>query len=128
MGSNNNAAANGPTKEELLKKWEDYIERIVYSDRYSDDTYEYRHVILPKPLLKLIPKQYFNPDDSGTLRLLAEQEWRSLGITQSLGWVHYEVHTPEPHVLLFRRDKNFQAPVPHAVNGKPVAQQVKNRK
>jgi len=127
MGSNN-AAANGPTKEELLKKWEDYIERIVYSDRYSDDTYEYRHVILPKPLLKLIPKQYFNPDDSGTLRLLAEQEWRSLGITQSLGWVHYEVHTPEPHVLLFRRDKNFQAPVPHAVNGKPVAQQVKNRK
>lgn len=112
MGSNNNAVANGPTKEELLKKWEDYIERygpvsthsctwssygslrrIVYSDRYSDDTYEYRHVILPKPLLKLIPKQYFNPDDSGTLRLLAEQEWRSLGITQSLGWVHYEVHS-----------------------------------
>jgi cyclin-dependent kinase regulatory subunit CKS1 len=42
--------------------------------------------------LKLIPKQYFNPDDSGVLRLLSEQEWRGIGITQSLGWEHYEVH------------------------------------
>ncbi|ETW86190.1 hypothetical protein HETIRDRAFT_43527, partial [Heterobasidion irregulare TC 32-1] len=73
----------------------------------SDDEYEYRHVILPKPLFKLIPKQYFNADDSGTLRLLTEPEWRGIGITQSLGWVHYEVHAPEPHVLLFRRLKNF---------------------
>jgi cyclin-dependent kinase regulatory subunit CKS1 len=100
--------------------------RIHYSERYSDDDYEYRHVILPKPLLKLIPKQYFNPDDSGVLRLLSEAEWRGIGITQSLGWEHYEVHgecswvstwivsnafvsAPEPHVLLFRRAKNFDA-------------------
>lgn len=69
-----------------------YIERIRYSDRYSDDEFEYRHVILPKLLLKLIPKQFFNPDESGTLRLLSEQEWRGIGITQSLGWQHYEVH------------------------------------
>lgn len=66
--------------------------RIHYSERYSDDEFEYRHVILPKPLLKLIPKQYFNPDESGVLRLLAENEWRGIGITQSLGWEHYEVH------------------------------------
>jgi cyclin-dependent kinase regulatory subunit CKS1 len=101
--------------------------RIHYSERYSDEDYEYRHVILPKPLLKLIPKQYFNPDDSGVLRLLSEVEWRGIGITQSLGWEHYEVHgtylhssgvsgsdrctriAPEPHVLLFRRAKNFDA-------------------
>jgi cyclin-dependent kinase regulatory subunit CKS1 len=101
--------------------------RIHYSERYSDDEFEYRHVILPKPLLKLIPKQYFCPDDSGVLRLLSENEWRGIGITQSLGWVHYEVHgpsyhplhrgssdseqpaAPEPHVLLFRRAKNFDA-------------------
>jgi hypothetical protein len=25
------------------------------------------------------------------------------GVQQSMGWVHYEVHTPEPHILLFRR-------------------------
>lgn len=68
------------------------IYRIHYSDRYSDDHYEYRHVILPKQLLKMIPKQYFSPDDSGTLRLLEEHEWRGIGITQSLGWEHYEVH------------------------------------
>ena len=66
--------------------------RIHYSDRYSDDEYEYRHVILPKQLLKMIPKEYFNDDDSGTLRLLEENEWRGIGITQSLGWEHYEVH------------------------------------
>jgi len=37
------------------------------------------------------------------MRILAEDEWRGIGITQSLGWEHYEVHAPEPHVLLFRR-------------------------
>ena len=100
---------------------------IHYSDRYSDEEYEYRHVILPKPLFKMIPKAYFNPDDPGVLRLLSEAEWRGIGITQSLGWEHYEVHgmlaaspffihlsdstamhsiAPEPHVLLFRRAKN----------------------
>ena len=68
------------------------LSRIHYSDRYSDDQYEYRHVILPKPLFKLIPKSYFNNDDSGTLRLLADHEWRGIGIQQSLGWVHYEIH------------------------------------
>jgi cyclin-dependent kinase regulatory subunit CKS1 len=30
-------------------------------------------------------------------------EWRSIGVTQSRGWVHYEVHKPEPFILLFRR-------------------------
>lgn len=36
-------------------------------------------------------------------RLLTENEWRSLGVQQSRGWVHYEIHKPEPHILLFRR-------------------------
>ena len=66
--------------------------RIVYSNRYSDDRYVYRHVILPKQLLKMIPKQFFADDDSGCLRLLSEEEWRALGIAQSRGWAHYEVH------------------------------------
>jgi cyclin-dependent kinase regulatory subunit CKS1 len=69
------------------------ILRIHYSDRYSDDEYEYRHVILPKPFLKYLPKQFFMPDKSGTLRLLQEPEWRAIGVAQSFGWEHYEVHS-----------------------------------
>jgi cyclin-dependent kinase regulatory subunit CKS1 len=37
-------------------------------------------VQLPKQMLKVIPKDYF--DARGTLRLLWEEEWRALGITQ----------------------------------------------
>jgi len=96
-------------KEAEAEKIKEYIANIHYSDRYSDDEYEYRHVILPKPLFKMIPKTYFNSDDPGVLRLLSEAEWRGIGITQSLGWEHYEVHAPEPHVLLFRRPKNFDS-------------------
>ena len=88
----------------------------------------------------MIPKTYFSPDDPGVLRLLSEAEWRGIGITQSLGWEHYEVHgaltcfhtsrvflmpppvAPEPHVLLFRRAKNFDsqaAQQPQAHDGQP---------
>jgi cyclin-dependent kinase regulatory subunit CKS1 len=71
-------------------------------------------------MLKVIPREYFD-DSKGTLKLLWEEEWRGLGITQvgelsgiqemrssantsfqSLGWEHYEVHEPEPHILLFK--------------------------
>lgn len=58
-----------------------FQEEIHYSARYNDDDYEYRHVILPKLMLKAIPKDYFD-HESGTLRLLHEDEWRGLGITQ----------------------------------------------
>ena len=49
--------------------------------RYNDDHYEYRHVQLPKAMLKKIPKDYFD-GARGTLKLLWEDEWRGLGITQ----------------------------------------------
>jgi hypothetical protein len=49
--------------------------------RYSDDHFEYRHVQLPKQMLKAIPKEYFD-GSRGTLKLLWEDEWRALGITQ----------------------------------------------
>ena len=26
-----------------------------------------------------------------------------MGVQQSRGWVHYAIHRPEPHILLFRR-------------------------
>ncbi|KAM5369462.1 hypothetical protein ACJA88_010450 [Fusarium oxysporum] len=35
----------------------------------------------------------------------SEYEYR-----HSLGWEHYEVHEPEPHILLFKRPLNFQPP------------------
>jgi cyclin-dependent kinase regulatory subunit CKS1 len=57
--------------------------------------------MLPKGMLKAIPKDYFDTE-SGTLKILHEEEWRGLGITQSLGWQHYEIHAPEPHILLFK--------------------------
>ncbi|OAL33999.1 cyclin-dependent kinase regulatory subunit [Fonsecaea nubica] len=97
---------------------EEFIDSIGYSARYSDSEFEYRHVQLPKAMLKVIPRDYFD-DSKGTLKLLWEEEWRGLGITQvfetvtiritlqlnirqSLGWEHYEVHEPEPHILLFK--------------------------
>ncbi|XP_071171568.1 cyclin-dependent kinases regulatory subunit 1-like [Mytilus edulis] len=66
---------------------------IFYSDKYKDDEYEYRHVMLPKEISKLVPKTH----------LMSETEWRSLGVQQSVGWIHYMRHDPEPHILLFRR-------------------------
>eukprot|EP00727_Mastigamoeba_balamuthi_P014274 m51a1_g947 putative cyclin-dependent kinases regulatory subunit (76) ;mRNA; r:274553-274920 len=71
------------------------VDDICYSERYSDDVYEYRHVTLPADIAKLVPKG----------RLMSEAEWRALGVQQSPGWVHYEIHKPEPHILLFRRPK-----------------------
>jgi len=70
-----------------------YPDEIDYSEKYMDDIYEYRHVLLPKNIFKTIPRG----------RLLSESEWRGLGVQQSRGWVHYEIHRPEPHILLFRR-------------------------
>lgn len=66
---------------------------IYYSEKYYDDHYEYRHVFLPKELEKLVPKTH----------LMSEQEWRAIGVQQSQGWVHYMIHLPEPHILLFKR-------------------------
>lgn len=52
-----------------------------------------RHVILPGDIAGVMPKD----------RLLSETEWRGYGVQQSRGWVHYMIHNPEPHILLFRR-------------------------
>ncbi|KAI1301433.1 Cyclin-dependent kinases regulatory subunit 1 [Halotydeus destructor] len=66
---------------------------IYYSDKYYDEKYEYRHVVLPKDIAKLVPKTH----------LMTESEWRGLGVQQSHGWIHYMIHEPEPHILLFKR-------------------------
>ncbi|XP_078061631.1 cyclin-dependent kinases regulatory subunit 1-like isoform X1 [Mustelus asterias] len=51
------------------------------------------HVMLPKKIAKMVPKTH----------LMSETEWRNLGVQQSPGWIHYMIHEPEPHILLFRR-------------------------
>lgn len=58
----------------------------------QDEKTEFRHVIVPKQLSDIMPRH-----------LLAEHEWRSLGLQQSKGWVHYGFYDPEPNILLFRR-------------------------
>ena len=73
---------------------------IQYSERYYDDVYEYRHVVLPPEITKKVPMG----------RLMSETEWRSLGVQQSRGWVHYAIHRPEPHILLYRRPKGYGQP------------------
>lgn len=70
-------------------------DQIQYSEKYFDAIYEYRHVILPPDLIRLVPKPH----------LMSETEWRNLGVQQSPGWVHYMIHAPEPHVILFRRPR-----------------------
>lgn len=55
----------------------------------------FRHVVLPKELVRLVPKTH----------LMSESEWRAIGVQQSRGWIHYMIHKPEPHILLFRRPK-----------------------
>jgi len=68
---------------------------IYYSDKYCDEEFEYRHVILPKEVAKQVPKG----------KLMSEDEWRRIGIEQSRGWIHYMVHNPERHIILFRRPR-----------------------
>jgi cyclin-dependent kinase regulatory subunit CKS1 len=70
-----------------------YPDEIEYSEKYQDDEFEYRHVLLPKHTFKKTQKG----------KLMSETEWRSIGVQQSRGWCHYEVHKPEPHIMLFRR-------------------------
>lgn len=74
-----------------------YPDEIEYSDKYSDSLYEYRHVILPKYVARQLYRITLGK------RLLLEAEWRSAGVQMTRGWTHYEVHAPEPHILLFRR-------------------------
>lgn len=75
---------------------------IQYSEKYYDDIYEYRHVVLPPEIAQMLPKG----------RLLSENEWRALGVQQSRGWVHYAIHRPEPHIMLFRRPKGYGTVMP----------------
>lgn len=61
----------------------EHEDEVFYSARYSDDVSEYRHVIVPKNIAKWLP----------TGELMEDHVWRSFGIRQSAGWVHYMIHS-----------------------------------
>ena len=71
-----------------------FPKELEHSEKYEDDVYEYKHVILPKETYMIMSKKG---------KLLTEPEWRAIGINQTKGWENYSVHKPEPHILLFRR-------------------------
>ena len=48
--------------------------------------------MLPKELSKLVPRDH----------LMSETEWRSIGVQQSRGWIHYLIHEPGIHVMTYR--------------------------
>uniref|UniRef100_A0A8D2GPG6 Cyclin-dependent kinases regulatory subunit n=1 Tax=Urocitellus parryii TaxID=9999 RepID=A0A8D2GPG6_UROPR len=56
-------------------------------------TCRFKSYLLPPPITSVLPKTH----------LISEEEWRRLGVQQSLGCVHYMIHKPEPHILLFRQ-------------------------
>ncbi len=47
------------------------LEKPEYSERYLDDEYEYRYVILPREMVAEIKNK----------PILSEDEWRGMGIT-----------------------------------------------
>lgn len=97
----------------------DLSARIEYSEKYVDDTHEYRSVRVLRRSLQytfslllfssltvvwmasraraatrafrhvILPKEM---QRSLPDRLLSESEWRQLGVQQSRGWVHYAIH------------------------------------
>lgn len=47
-----------------------FPDEIEYSEKYQDEAFEYRHVLLPKHIFKKMARG----------RLLTETEWRALGV------------------------------------------------
>lgn len=72
-------------------------EKPKYSDKFFDSEYEYRFVTLPRSMTDKIIEIRLQG------RFLSEEESRELGIIQSKGWVHYDYHIPEPHIILYKR-------------------------
>ncbi|KAH0479830.1 MAG: hypothetical protein KVP17_001796 [Porospora cf. gigantea B] len=76
-----------------------YPREITYSDRLFDEKFEYRWVVLTREAANRAQSKM----SRRTGNLLLERDWRESGITMSAGWMHFMIHPPETHVLLFRR-------------------------
>jgi cyclin-dependent kinase regulatory subunit CKS1 len=99
---------------------------ITYSDIYSDDVFDYRHVIMPTSVVSKVRALIAVPRG-----FLTEEQWRSVGVQMSKGWVHYSWHQPELNLLLFRRPKkNVETPnaTPTKEEGEEPSEPEKPRK
>ena len=91
-----------------MKEIKELQKDIYYTDKVFDDEYEYRQVHLPRQMLSLLPAELLDPSSRPGRqkpRLLSQDEAREIGICQSDGWIHFGLHAPEPHILLFKRRK-----------------------
>lgn len=57
-------------------------EEIEYSDKYFDEEFEYRHVLLPRATASKLEG----------FKLISEEKCKEFGIKQSRGWIHYGFH------------------------------------
>eukprot|EP01056_Protomagalhaensia_sp_Gyna25_P004387 Protomagalhaensia_sp_Gyna_25__4386@NODE_3_length_9524_cov_26_759410_g2_i0_p11_GENE_NODE_3_length_9524_cov_26_759410_g2_i0NODE_3_length_9524_cov_26_759410_g2_i0_p11_ORF_typecomplete_len100_score8_10CKS/PF01111_19/1_9e21_NODE_3_length_9524_cov_26_759410_g2_i090989397 len=81
-----------------------YPQVISYSDRFAgNDGFEYRFVTLPKNVYLAYRKLVVDKQQQGISPLMNEIEWRGLGITMSIGWIHHMIWRREPNILCFRR-------------------------
>ena len=72
-----------------------FPEEMECSNKYRDDCYEYRHIILTKSQFKRIR---YMPG------LIPEEIWRNeFGVQVTKGWKNYARYPGEPHILLLRR-------------------------
>jgi cyclin-dependent kinase regulatory subunit CKS1 len=69
----------------------------IYSDKFADAVYEYRHVFLTTAQARVL-----HPP-----RLFHESEWRAAGLSMSYGWEHYAWHAPERSIFLVRRELDY---------------------
>jgi len=65
----------------MAQQEHDISKEFNYSDKYYDDQNEYRHVTLPRDFGTRVYKHFGG-------NLLAENDWRKIGIEMSRGWVH----------------------------------------
>src|SRR6476469_1000846 len=73
MAVNLSAADRKALEQDILS----HVDDIYYSPRYYDDQYEYRHVNVPKQIVRWMPEGV----------LMSEDEWGSFVIRQSPGLV-----------------------------------------
>lgn len=72
-----------------------YPKEIEHSEKYYDDSFEYKHVVLTEQVTKRLPRS----------RLIRPEEYPMLGIQQTPGWIHYFSLPHERHILMFKRPR-----------------------
>lgn len=67
---------------------------VLHLQRTTDDTYEYKIIVLTQVVFSKVPKHHWK---------LSEEEMGKLGILQTKGWEHYFSLPHEKHILMCRR-------------------------